>query len=188
MRESLKDAYKTLSDYDRHYSTVRSALATFLFSLSYGSVAVLFKDAAEVLSKDIILLSMAMLLPLVFLSAAFLLSCYFQRLTYSCRLYMEGIEKLPPEPPPASTEPLPPAAMTDDDLKQVRTNLDLLVTPHSRLTPAERTRKSALLERLGKTEMDAPRFFGWDAPNVMLSFAFILLVLGYVLFLALMST
>jgi hypothetical protein len=179
VRESLKDAYKTLSDYDRHYSTVRSALATFLFSLSYGSVAVLFKDAVQALSGDQVLLPIVLLLPLVFLSAAFLLSCYLQRLTYTCRIYMEGIEKLPPG---SSTQPDPATAAADDDLNRVRTNLDLLITPQARLKDDERVRKTALLERFGKGEKDAPRFFGWDAPNVMLSVAFILLLVGYLVF------
>ncbi len=103
MREDLKDAYKTLSDYDRHYSTVRATLAIFLFSLSYGIASFLLKDAKEALSGPGIVF-IASMVPILFLVTALLLSCFFQRLTHACRIYMEGLEQQREDQNPSESE------------------------------------------------------------------------------------
>ena len=152
MRGSLKDAYKTLSDYDRHYSSVRSALATFLFSLSYGSMAVLFKDVPKDAGKDTALLAIAMLLPFIFLLAAFLLSCYFQRLTYAS-YYMEHREAPDYQSPP---HPLKMGSITAHDLHKSEKS-DASISLSKGLKSA-RTKKAALWTFANSDR--PPRFFG----------------------------
>ena len=92
MREDLKDTYKTLSDYDRHYSTVRATGVIFLFGLSFGIASFLLTDSSR-LPKDPFIVFIASMIPFFFLVTAFLLSCHFQQLTYACRMYMKGVEK-----------------------------------------------------------------------------------------------
>jgi hypothetical protein len=126
-------------------------LATFLFSLSYGLLAVLYKQLTEPVGKEQVLLLSAAAIPVIFLLSAILLSCYFQRLTYACRIYMEGIERLPEgmSPPLPSTDPQD--TITDDDLKQVRINLDILIKAKRLLRNRDTARRPrALLKAIGK--------------------------------------
>jgi hypothetical protein len=92
MRKDLKDTYKTLSDYDRHYSTVRATGVIFLFGVSFGIASFLLTSASDLL-KDPSIVFIASMIPLFFLVSAFLLSCHFQRLTAACKMYMKGIER-----------------------------------------------------------------------------------------------
>jgi hypothetical protein len=105
MREDLKDAYKTLSDYDRHYSTVRATGVIFLFGLSFGIGSFLLTSASSLLKDPYIVLIVSMI-PLLSLVAAFVLSCHFQQLTAACQMYMRAIEKTSGTPTVSSASPL----------------------------------------------------------------------------------
>jgi hypothetical protein len=78
----LQFVYGQTADYDRHYSAVRSALATFIIlaGLTIGAVGFQRQEAAGIL------------FPLVMLIFAFGVSVLFQNLTHRCWVIEEAIE------------------------------------------------------------------------------------------------
>lgn len=86
--EKLKSSYETLTHYDLHYSTVRSAISIFLIGLAIGVA----QFALDKSSRRIDIIFMFLVLPLLILLFNFLLNKYFQSLTWACRLLQEWIE------------------------------------------------------------------------------------------------
>lgn len=84
----INDTYKLIGDYDRHYSSVRSALVTFLLTFSFGLASYLLKEA-----KDMWAAAIAAWVPYVFLVLAVALSGHFQRLTQACEEIQKDMEE-----------------------------------------------------------------------------------------------
>lgn len=82
-RENLYKIYAEVSNYDRHYSTVRAGTWTFLISVAAAIGAVLIREK---------LFFTAAFIPFLILAVAILLNLYFQRLTHCCRLIQRDIE------------------------------------------------------------------------------------------------
>lgn len=85
----IESTYKIVSDYDRHYSTVRSGTITFLLTFSYYMAALFLKDAT---TPEALLASVT--LPILFLALACLLSSYFQQQTYACGAIEKDLDKM----------------------------------------------------------------------------------------------
>ena len=147
MRKDLKDTYKTLSDYDRHYSTVRTTGVIFLFGLSFGIASFLLKDAKELLGNSTVFF-IASTIPFCSLVAAFVISCYFQRLTYVCRMYMEGIER---------TSDWVTVYGTGVQIDQCRINLDRLVRGRKTFEQAERAEREERAQAEAGGQETTPR-------------------------------
>lgn len=92
MIDSLKNAYETLSDYDRHYSTVRSAITTFLLTFSFAVATFLLQYMPTVLGQAWNYIRVLAFVPFAISLIGLILSSHFQRLTHACRIYMQGIE------------------------------------------------------------------------------------------------
>lgn len=80
MKVEPQEAHKIIGDYDRHYSTVRMGVTTFLVSFSAALATLILKD-----SKQWYVTFLGLVIPLFFLFLAAYLSIHFQRLTASCR-------------------------------------------------------------------------------------------------------
>ena len=80
------EAYKLLKDYDLHYSTVRSAISTFLLgiTIALGQFALRFPSDFN--------FKFALLLTIFLFSSTLLITSYFQALTWSCRKLQQAIE------------------------------------------------------------------------------------------------
>jgi hypothetical protein len=78
----LRFAYAQAAEYDRHYSAVRSGLATFIIlaGLTIGAVGFERQDPVGIL------------FPLIMLAFAFAVSVLFQNLTHRCWMIEEAIE------------------------------------------------------------------------------------------------
>ena len=79
----LLKMYAEVSNYDRHYSTVRTTISTFLVAVSFSLGSFLLKEGLEILS---------LALPTSLLLVTILLNSHYQRLTYSCRRIEQELE------------------------------------------------------------------------------------------------
>jgi hypothetical protein len=85
---TVSEAYKIVTDYDLHYSTVRMSLVTFLITFAFGLAAFLLKD-----SHGHLALILGIGIPGVFLFIAGFLSAHFQCLTAACEMIQKELEQ-----------------------------------------------------------------------------------------------
>jgi hypothetical protein len=92
--EQLFKLYDVVREYDVHYSTVRSAISTFLITAVFGMDAWIIATTGDRqlmwIEHRVILPSI--LGPLILLGITMLLSAHFQRLTICCERIQERLE------------------------------------------------------------------------------------------------
>jgi hypothetical protein len=89
-RDQLLTLYGQITQYDLHYSTVRTGTSTFLIAVALGIGQFGIEKSQAPLDRTII----GFIVPFIVLIFAFSLGCHFQRLTASCKIYQEWIERL----------------------------------------------------------------------------------------------
>jgi membrane protein YdbS with pleckstrin-like domain len=115
--EMLRDTYKEIGQYDRHYSTVRTGVSTFLTVISITIISIVFRGIAFAKpagENEINILGAVLIIVLIctiFLFAV-ILNVHFQKLTFSCEKIQLEIEKLFEN------------FKTEDDLKYAKTLLN----------------------------------------------------------------
>lgn len=87
--------YDLVREYDIHYSTVRSAVSTFLVTAVFGLDAWIVANTGQGDLRDVttrVVLS-SLLGPVVLLGFTLFISAHFQRLTICCQKIQESLER-----------------------------------------------------------------------------------------------